>query len=119
MAHFRRRTMKRTSWPRKPTHLSDSISRQLNMYTLAASAAGVGLVASGQQAEAKIIYTPTHKSLDFRCPSCFLPIDLTNNGTSDFALIGLQTGQPPGNFSAWLVAEGWRSNKIRSSHGCI
>ena len=40
--------------------LSDSVHRQLNMYALAASAAGVGVLASAQPAEAKIVYTPAH-----------------------------------------------------------
>jgi len=46
--------------PRTPSKLSDSLHHQLNMYALAASAAGVGAVASAQSAEAKVIYTPTH-----------------------------------------------------------
>jgi hypothetical protein len=44
---------------RAPSKLSDSVHHQLNMYALAASAAGVGILALAQTAEAKIIYTPT------------------------------------------------------------
>jgi hypothetical protein len=36
------------------------LHRRLDMYALAASAAGVGLVALAQPAEAKIVYTPSN-----------------------------------------------------------
>jgi hypothetical protein len=48
--------MKRAS--RTTAKLSKSICHQLNTYALAASAAGVGMLA--QPAEAKIVYTPVH-----------------------------------------------------------
>jgi hypothetical protein len=44
---------------RAPTQLSKSLHHQLNMYTLAATAAGVSLFAA-TAAEGKIIYTPTN-----------------------------------------------------------
>jgi len=53
--------MKSSSRPRTPSGLSDSVHRQLNMYALAASAAGVGVVALSQPAEAKIVYTPANR----------------------------------------------------------
>jgi hypothetical protein len=40
--------MKPSSGPRKTAELSYSIHQQLNMYSLAASIAGVGMVASAQ-----------------------------------------------------------------------
>jgi len=46
--------------PRKPANFSQSLHDRLNMYALAASAAGVGVVALAQSAEAKIVYTPAH-----------------------------------------------------------
>jgi hypothetical protein len=49
------------SRPRTPANLSESIHRQLNMYTLAASAAGVSLFALTQSAQAEIVYTPAHR----------------------------------------------------------
>jgi hypothetical protein len=50
--------MKRPS--KEPSKLSDSVHHQLSMYALAASAAGVGMLALAQPAAAKIIYTPKH-----------------------------------------------------------
>ncbi len=44
--------------PRKTAHLSDLVQQHLNMCTLAASAAGVSLLALAQLAQAKIVYTP-------------------------------------------------------------
>ena len=52
--------MKRSPRSRKTISLSDSVHQQLNSYALAAGAAGVGVLALGQSAEAKIIYTPAH-----------------------------------------------------------
>jgi hypothetical protein len=43
--------------PRRPSRLCDSLSQRLNTYALAASAAGVGILALTPPAEAKIIYT--------------------------------------------------------------
>jgi len=53
--------MKRSRSARIAADLSASVHRQLNMYALAASAAGVGVLALAQAANAKIIYTPAHQ----------------------------------------------------------
>jgi hypothetical protein len=51
--------MTRSPRPRKASWISDSLNRQLSIYALAASAAGVNTMALSQAAEAKIVYTPT------------------------------------------------------------
>ena len=43
--------------PRTPSRLSDSLHRQLDKYALAASAAGMGVLALASPTEAKIVYT--------------------------------------------------------------
>jgi hypothetical protein len=48
---------------KEPSKLSDSVHHQLSMYALAASAAGVGMLALAQPAESKIVYTPLHTVL--------------------------------------------------------
>jgi len=53
--------------PRTPSNLSESLHRQLNSYALAASAAGVGMLALAQPAEGKIVYTPAHKNCSSIC----------------------------------------------------
>ncbi len=54
--------------PRTPSKLSESLHQRLNSYALAASAAGVGLLALAPTAEAKIIYTKTHIVIGKRLP---------------------------------------------------
>jgi len=66
--------------PRTPAKLSDSLHHRLNMYALAASAAGVGTLALSQSAEAKVVYTPAHKWL----PLNYYYIDLNHDGVNDF-----------------------------------
>jgi hypothetical protein len=70
--------MKRTS--RTPSELSESLHQRLNMYALAASAAGVGLLASADVAEARVIYTATHTPIPVFTP---VPLDLNHDGIND------------------------------------
>jgi len=65
--------------PRTPLKLSDSVHHQLNMYALAASAAGVGMLALAQPAQAKIIYTPAKESI-----GATTYLDLNHDGINDF-----------------------------------
>ena len=73
--------MKRTS--RKPSKLSESVQRHLNAYALAASAAGVGVLALTQPVEAKIIYTKTHQVLGDRGK---LRLDFNRDRITDFTI---------------------------------
>jgi hypothetical protein len=75
--------MKRTS--RQAAHLSELLHRQLNSYALAASAAGVGVLALAKSAEAKVVYTPAKVRLQGK--DVYL-IDLTHNGNANFILNG-------------------------------
>jgi hypothetical protein len=54
---------------------------QLNMYALAASAAGVGMLALSRPAKAEIVYTPTDVKIQGQ-----MQLDLDGNGTVDFVL---------------------------------
>jgi hypothetical protein len=76
--------MKGSLRPRKTATLPESIQRQLNMYALAASAAGVGILALSLPAEATIVYTPAHhripKGGNFK-------LDLNHDGITDFTLM--------------------------------
>src|SRR5215471_12989912 len=69
--------------PRTSVKLSESVHRQLNLYALAASAAGVGLL-SVPSACAEIVYTPTHVKMDV--VHGFYPIDFNNDGTFDLGI---------------------------------
>jgi hypothetical protein len=70
--------------PRTPANLSDSTNRKLNMYALAASAAGVGMLASTLPAEAKIVYTKMR--VEISPQSRILNLDLNHDGVGDFTL---------------------------------
>ena len=75
--------MRRSSGPRKTAHLSESVHQQLNMYALAATAAGVGMLAMTLPAEAKIVYTPAVHIISNH-GRYFL--DLNHDGKADFVL---------------------------------
>ena len=77
--------MKKRRQPRKTScDLPDSVNRRLNMYALAASAVGVGLIASTQSTEAKIIYTPAHVTI--RLHDSY-KLDLNHDGIADFTIL--------------------------------
>jgi len=77
--------MERTS--RKPSRLSEPLQRHLNAYALAASAAGVGVLALGQPAEGEIIYTPSHVRIVVGDNGKYRHhLDLNHDGVIDFSL---------------------------------
>jgi len=53
------------------------------MYALAAGAAGVGMLALAQPAEAKIVYTSAHKQIG---ANQTIPLDLNHDGKMDFSI---------------------------------
>jgi hypothetical protein len=78
---------------------SDSFRHRLNMYTLAASAAGVGMLALAQPAEAKVIYTKTHIVIA-GAEQCYL--DLNHDKITDFTVVNFWTTQCPDSCGQWL-----------------
>ena len=75
--------MKRFVRPREKASLSESVQRHLNMYALAATAAGVGMMVPTQPAGARIVYTPAHVAIGKN--RSFL-IDLNHDGMPDFGI---------------------------------
>jgi hypothetical protein len=112
--------MKRSSGPRKTANLSESIHQQLNMYALAASAAGVALLAAAQPANAKIVYTPAHKRL---ANHKLFDLDLNHDGINDFQfLLSFSTHRTSGNtfWGRLLTVEGARqNNEILAKGLCV
>jgi hypothetical protein len=74
--------MKRSPRP-KANLLPESFLKKLNSYALAASAAGVGLLALAHPAEGEIIYTKANTKI---LPKSTFQLDLNNDGTADFEL---------------------------------
>jgi hypothetical protein len=68
---------------RKAVSLSSSMERALNMYALSACAAGVGILALVQPAEARIIYTKAHRVIGV---DSNYKLDLNHDGKADFII---------------------------------
>jgi len=93
---------------RTPSKLSISVHRQLTFYALAAGAAGVGMLALAQSAEGKIIYTKTNVSLfPFGAP-----LDLNNDGISDFYFLAHQMGTTGDQVSSVRIVSATGGNEI-------
>jgi len=76
--------MKRSSFvPRVPSNLSDSVHQRLNMYACTAAAAGVGVLALTVPAEARIIFTPVHRTIK---TNQTLHLDLNHDRIGDFII---------------------------------
>jgi hypothetical protein len=71
---------------RMPSALSDSVRLRLNMYALAASAAGVGALALARPSEAEIVYRPAQVTIRINKT---IPLDLNHDGKTDFRLPNL------------------------------
>jgi hypothetical protein len=89
-----------SSQSRKFNPLSDFDSR-LNMYVLAATAAGVGIMALAQPAESKIIYTKANKGIG---PRTTFHLDLNHDGIADFDLKDTLSSSSAGGMFAALSA---------------
>ncbi len=68
---------------KRPSILSESLHQRLNSYALAASAAGVSLMALALPAEARVVYTPAHIILG---NDDVYYLDLNHDGIKDFQL---------------------------------
>jgi len=70
---------------RESKSMTSSLERRLNSYALAASAAGVSMLALAQPAEARIIYTPANVTIGYGgVPSYNL--HLNHDGATDFVI---------------------------------
>jgi len=66
--------------------LGATLDKNLISYAVAAGAAGVGLLALAQPAEARIVFTPAHKNI-----AASTLLDLNHDGVSDFRLSLVRT----------------------------
>src|SRR5271157_2461793 len=66
-----------------PSEVFQFIQTRLNTYALAASAAGVGVLALAQPTQASVVYTPTHQVIG---ANGVYNLDLTGNGTVNFLI---------------------------------
>ena len=96
--------------PRTPSDLPESSHQRLNMYSLTAGAAGVGMLALAQPSEAKVIYTPAH--VKFGRNTEFL-LDLNHDGITDFHLINNFSNFGNRNSYRFFVSAYNQPNSIR------
>ncbi len=68
---------------RRAVHLASGLDKSLLSYATAASAAGVGMLALAQPAEAKIVYTPANIPITVNGGG--VPVDLNHDGINDFS----------------------------------
>jgi hypothetical protein len=82
--------MKHSRSAKTPAQLPESTLRRLNTYALAASAAGVGVLALVRPSEAKIVYTPANITI----PSfTHFPLDLNHDGVNDMSFYWGSSGR--------------------------
>jgi hypothetical protein len=74
---------------RTTANLSGALDHRLNLYSLAASAAGVGVLALVSPAQARIVFTPAHIKIT---PNHKLALDLNHDGIKDFELVDTAAG---------------------------
>src|SRR5579863_756416 len=108
--------MTRSPRPRRTANLSKSLHQQINMYALAAGAAGVGMLALAQPAEGKIIYTPADLWI---AQGSSVLLDVNHDGIADFSLslysVGITTYEvidflgvtPRSNNQVWWSGSVW------------
>jgi len=95
--------------------LSLALENRLSTYAMAASAAGVGILALAQSAEAKIVYTPANTPIDVNS-GAFVYLDLNHDGINDFQFYNWY--QSPGiplegnHASALTVGPAQPSNRV-------
>src|SRR5580704_19526641 len=79
--------MKHISRPFRADHQQPSprIDHRLRMYSLAAGATGVGLLALAQPAKGEIVYTPADVTISTTTLNSYA-LDLNGDGTTDFLL---------------------------------
>jgi hypothetical protein len=78
-----KKVLMKSKSPRARVTLSPSIDQRLTSYALAASAAGVGVLALTMPAEGRIIYTPAHHVITH---GGSFSLDVNHDGVIDFTL---------------------------------
>jgi hypothetical protein len=96
---------------KRQTNLSLLSEHRLNAYTLAATAAGVGVLCLTQAAEAKVVYTPADVKIVQNGGS--VRIDLNHDGIADFGLSNTWQRVSSRTFADLLAAPLGQANEIR------
>jgi hypothetical protein len=92
--------MNRSPRPRKISELSEGVNHQLTLYSLAASAAGVSLLALAPPAEGKVVVTKTWVEISVFTKT--YQFDLNHDGVADFTFFDYGTSS--GKYAALKIA---------------
>jgi hypothetical protein len=79
----------------KASSLNDHLNKRLLAYVTTASAAGVSMLAMAQPANAKVVYTPTDRTVEFNG----MHLDLNNDGIPDYGFHSYGLG----NFNSGVI----------------
>jgi hypothetical protein len=108
---------------RRPAHLAMKLDENLLSYAAAASAAGVGLLALAQPAEAKIIYTAANIPIVENAGA--VQIDVNNDGVADFSFSNVaesevrRQARPPLGFYAHSIGVGPATGQTANEVGAM
>jgi hypothetical protein len=104
--HSEKDFMVRSPRPRKTANLPETVYRRLNIYALAAGAAGGGALALAQPSEARIVHTPVHVHIVGS-----YNLDLNHDGVGDFKLTtGFSQVTSKEASGAWMFVYGLRKS---------
>jgi hypothetical protein len=107
--------MKRSFGSRKAaSNLPESVHHQLNMYALAAGAAGVGMLALTPRAEARIVYTPANIKITEN--GGLIYFDLNHDGIPDFGLSNKYLHTQTQWYGTLAVVQAQQANEIWGVH---
>lgn len=99
--------------PRSASQISPRLHQRINLYAIAASAAGVGMVAVSQPAPARIVYTPAHVKIVLNHGEIFF--DVNHDGVNDFGFYAT-TAQTTSGFRELLDVG---PAKLRQGNGVL
>jgi len=83
------------STKRRPSNLNERLDKRLLAYMATAGAAGVSVLAMTQPANARVVYTPADRTVEFNG----MHLDLNNDGIPDFGFHSYGLG----NFNSGVV----------------
>jgi hypothetical protein len=94
---------------RQPSNLSESLHQRLNSYALAASAAGVSMLALAQPAEAKIVYTKANIAIN---PNTKYHLRFNNDGDTAFTIHNHYYWAGEGASNTLRIRPEWRRDGV-------
>jgi hypothetical protein len=100
---------------RTASKLSQPLDHRLNLYSLAASAAGLSALALAPSAEARIVYTPVHVKI---ISGHVALIDLNSDGIVDFNLSNVYSGIVHDSLVAFFPYSHKGNAMVKGPTGC-